>query len=116
MRHLEHLPDLVKELIQAGVEVTLTQEGYRLYGFPKIGSVTLLPQEVRDGHDDPPFWAKDDRYKNTRSIYGLEDILDIISSWWKRKPECGPPPSPWIELMLKHGMIEEKQTKTYTFR
>lgn len=108
-KHLENVPPIILELVEAGVEVKLTKKGYQICGIGKIGSVTLTARNGQGGtfpSFESPYIAVDDRYGKSYDIHETTDVVRIVDDWWESKPECGFGDG-WKELLIKFGYAFE---------
>lgn len=116
MSHLDTLHEIVRELVEAGIEVHVTKDGYQLHGFNKIGSATLKPVALDDKlNEGYPFTLHNDRYADHRveRVESMHPILGLYMSWWQAKPECGTPSGAWLALLQKYDYVTV-ETRTVT--
>lgn len=100
------IPQFIEELLEAGIEVGLTSEGFTVGGFYKSGEVKLVPSDVDS------VWICHQRYNETNSVKDLQDLVGINYYWWVRSKNRSPyweqPDSKWAPLLVKFGYVKEK--------
>lgn len=119
-----NLENILETLLNYGIRVELVIHpdddqrerhpfGFRIGGFYKSGSVTLMPYD-----DDGTLYAID-RYNGKREIYDIRSLCALNVEWWERSKNrydgWADPDINWIPLLIEYGFINEKvmEVKTY---
>jgi hypothetical protein len=100
------IPEFIEQLLEAGIEVGLTREGFTVDGFYKSGEVRIVPSTVEGS------WICHQRYNKTDTVENLHDIVGINHHWWLHSKERSEfweqPDLVWAPLLVKFGYIKEK--------
>jgi hypothetical protein len=102
------IPEFIIELLKNGIVVELELKndkiGFKIDGFYKSGSVTLIQED-----DDFIAYA---RYNETELIHNLADLACYNKYWWsisKERSDCWKQPDKkWLPILLKFNLITSK--------
>lgn len=97
---------LLKELVVRGLEVNVSAEGFKVSGFYKSGSVTLVP--VNPENPISPLTCIQ-RYDEKDEVKNFDDLVLINFKWWKRSSSrgWGGPDAFWQSQFERMGLKHE---------
>lgn len=104
---MEHriIPSFIQELLEAGVEVSLTKDSFVVEGFYKSGNIEIKCRNESD-------WYAVARYQEKTDIETVEDIVGLNHAWWyiskERYDGWSQPDSRWLPLLVKYGYVTAK--------
>ena len=94
---------LIKILVDKGLTVNISKEGYSLEGFYKSGSVTFneLDENTLLCHQ---------RYDEVEEISSFDDIVMVNFKWWKRSKDKGwsNPDNFWLQEFVRLDLVNVK--------
>lgn len=107
------IPELIVELLKNGISVELELKndviGFKIDGFYKSGTVTLI-------QEDDHFIAHA-RYGETELIESLSDLVSYNRYWWSASKERNEgwtkPNSKWLPLLLKFNLVTQRTEIIY---
>ena len=102
------IPEFIKDVVGAGVEVTLLPDGFRVHGFYKSVKVDIKREETGDSCE--PFrWIATSRYGERTAIQVTLDLVSLNYEWWERsrsRLDGGENPTDaWAALLEEYGFI-----------
>ena len=105
---------IVEECLKRGVEIVVSKHGVKIDGFYKSGCVWLslggLPE-----HKGKIIAVS--RYGEVTLLESIKDLLELNLYWWEFTQERNSQPisldSPWLEMAIEQGIVEEKATVSY---
>lgn len=102
---------IILSLLEAGIQVDLClHEGtvaYKVYGFYKSGTATLVP--YTDGRPGMPLFEAHTRYDQKDDISDFNDLVLLNREWLVRREGYTPDPK-WAPFLAAKGYIKEKTT------
>lgn len=105
------IPPILRPIVEAGVEVAITPEGFQLGGFYKHGTVLLRP--TVHNTDEPP-WDVIGRYGKLDTIHNTEELVARNYDEWltyrARFDDWSSPAAGWAELMTRYSLVERRET------
>lgn len=96
---------LLNELVVRGLEVKVSSEGYKVDGFYKSGSVTLIP--VDPENPISPLTCVQ-RYDEKEEVKNFDDLVLINFKWWDRstKRGWGSPDAFWLPHFERLNLVK----------
>ena len=99
------IPSFIQELLEAGVDVQLTQDSFIVGGFYKSDTVTIT------GSNEIGYFAHA-RYDDVCSIDDLQDIVALNYTWWQHSKDryegWSQPDSQWVDLLVQYEYVQAK--------
>lgn len=94
---------LVKTLVDKGLSVNISKEGYSLEGFYKSGSVIFneLNENTLLCHQ---------RYDEVEEVSSFDDIVRVNFKWWQRSKArgWGNPEEFWLQEFIRLDLVTVK--------
>lgn len=105
MTDIRIIPSFIQELLEAGVDVSLTKDGFVVDGFYKSGTIEVK-QNIGNG------WEAFARYGSVDPIRDTIDVVGINYHWWQQSKDrfdgWSQPDSRWLPLLVKYGYVTAK--------
>ena len=115
---MRNIPDLICELVENDIAVSLHKDGWHVHGFYKSGHITLTPT-VNDMGPESMYTATA-RYDERTSICSLHDLVGLNFDWWQRSKDRAPsweqPDAMWVDLLVKEGFVEKQTVVQYVVK
>lgn len=98
------------ECLANGLELAITQEGVRIEGFYKSGSVTLSMPYGSDEGD--VIFKCIARYGEETNLYSFDNLVELNFNWWVRSADrlsdWRQPDPKWRRALVEHGYAKEE--------
>ena len=105
------MPEYIKTLVEAGIEVTLKKDrNLDLIGFD-------LNSQTKSGmflyqHPDTQEWRIAGRYNFDEAVEDLSDVMSIFLDFYRMRDFGN---TQWLEFLAEKGMLEKKVETTVTY-